>query len=60
MIITLLYTVWRSKLSVVSTDINPGFIIQWPHILAAEIQSVETESKPRPSELRAIFVNQCE
>ena len=37
-----LHSAWRSKLSVDRSDINPGF--QWPDMLAAATQSVESES----------------
>ena len=53
-----LNSAWRSKLSVDSSDINPGF--QWPDILAAATQSVESESNPHPPDPRAIIVNQSE
>ena len=50
-----LHSAWRSKLSVDSTDINPGF--QWPDILAAAMPSVESESNPHPPDPRSIIVN---
>ena len=40
------YSVWRSKLSVDSTNINPRF--QWTDILVAAMQSIESEYNPHP------------
>jgi hypothetical protein len=47
-------TVWNSKLSEVTSNINPGF--QWPEIIAAATSSVTTDFNRHPPEPRAIFV----
>jgi hypothetical protein len=49
-----LMTSWNSKLSDVTSDINPGF--QWPDIIAAATPSVTTDFNHHPPEPRAIFV----
>jgi hypothetical protein len=49
-------SVWRSKLSLATSDINPEF--QWPEVLAAATQSVQTEFNPHPPEPRVVIIDQ--
>jgi hypothetical protein len=51
-------TSWNSKLSEVTSNINPGF--QWPDIIAAATSSVTTDFNHHPPEPRAIFFDQTE
>jgi hypothetical protein len=47
-------TVWNSKLSENTSNINPDF--QWPAIIAAATASVTTDFNPHPAEPRQIFI----